>query len=92
MSVLGPDISFSRGLGKVVLQEPDCVLRFIAADIIREMVALEFDRNIFWPFRSSDKLIAAFPSGALVDRAWIESFHSFISEVENNGHNHGAAQ
>lgn len=65
-----------------MLHGSDAALRFVGADIIREMASTRYDTTLFWPPRSDWELVAEFPPGQQAGSDWIGSFYSFIDQVD----------
>ena len=78
-----PYFFLSRKLGAVVLHETDYTLRFLAGAIIRDLLAAEFDRDIFWTPDTTSNAIVDFPSGNITDSEWVKSYQCFINRADS---------
>ncbi|KAL2001206.1 hypothetical protein VTN02DRAFT_2110 [Thermoascus thermophilus] len=84
---LGPE-GPRRSLGSVLVHERDLTLRFVVADIIRQMTASNFDGEIFWTADDVDQHVRFFKHLKKVNSDWVEVLCSYIHEVDMSRSSH----
>ena len=71
-----------KSLGESVINGNDEILRLIAGDIIREVLADNVPLDHLWPEKTVSDIYASFVSTGSLRTQWIEEFTAFANELE----------
>lgn len=69
-------------IGLLVRDHDDYVLRFLVADILRELLVGDVDRKACWPSGSAQHFVDSFPTERHVTPTWLSHIQDYLSDVD----------
>jgi hypothetical protein len=75
-----------RQIGIVVCTEPNEIVRIVAGQLVKLLLAVKFELAEIWPVDINKVMYAGFPPSTQGDNGWSSAFQDYIDDLYEDGH------